>query len=342
MAAKRTDGSLSISKPIVEIIDHDHDNLEKYAAMLRAAGLEIGTMLPTVPRARVSFDIHGAYVELANGIRRALIEEIPVRYLDIEEADIDTNDEFIMLHMLRRSVNMIAMTQSATNDAVAALKLHVTNDTPDVTMVLAQEIKGATNCMPHTYIPLVNLRPGKYLKIGKFIAREGYGRDSMCTASLLNNVSYQIRGVEAYDNYAKRGKRSVEYDPDTFAISYETCGNCKPLEPLHWACASLVARLRRISSILDGKDPDMQLSVEPRDTYVQYSIAGFYMTESALIAKNVYLLDPNVDHVSASVARFDSQVAVVKIAHPQHLAIIKRAVEKSIGDIEHVAQAISA
>lgn len=331
---------LHVSKPIVETIAIDEEALEKYGELLQGAGLEIKDFLPTKSRQRVQFDIQHAYTEIANGLRRALIEEIPVSHLHVEEADIETNDEFIMLHMLQRSVSMLVIEQGITINT-GGLKLAVKNDTAEIITILASSITGAANCVTHPQAPIINLRPGKFLRIGKFQVRQAHGYESMMTASFLTNVSYQIRGVDVYDAYEKKGKRSVSYDPDTFAISYETCGNCEPLYPLRLAIETLIAKFEKIAAILEGKDPEMQLSITHQDTYLTYAFTGFYLTESTWIAKAIYRLDPAITYVSGSVARFDSQVAIVKIASTQHATLMKQAVAQIIADLGVVRSSVN-
>lgn len=329
---------LTVSEPIVEEIKIDDQKLETYTAMLAEYDIQAAELLPTKNRQRVSFDIHGGYTELANGIRRTLIEEIPVQCLDVQEADIETNDEFIMLHMLIRNINMIAVNQSKIPLDVRNMRLNFQNQTPEIVMITAADITGGQSVITHKNVPIINIRPGKYLRIGNFTEITGMGKDSMCKFSFLNNVSYSIRGVEPYNNFTKKGKRSIEYDPDTFSIAYETCGNCAPLYPLKLAAESLEARMQKIADILDGKDPGMQLTVTNTESYTMYQIAGFYLTESCLIAKLCFRLDPQIQFITGSVARFDSQMAIIKIVHPQHLDLIKRAVQQALADIRQVGR----
>lgn len=322
---------IRVSKPIITTITHDAELLAPYLEMF-PQGAEL---LPKQPREVVSFDMHGAYVELANGLRRTLIEEIPVICLHVEEQDVETDDEFIMLHLLQRGINMLAINQHVNHTAVNDMRLSITNNTAEVLCVTAADLLGGSKVIVHKHVPIINLRPGCSLKIGRFSIQQGMGKDDMQRFSFLNNVSYSIRGVEHYNNLTKRGKRAIEYDPDTFTMSYETCGTCDALYPIKLACESMIARLKKISTILNGHDPEMQLTVTAHDSYHEYKIMGFYITEANMIAKQCYRLDPNIEFVSGGVQRFDSQICNVKIKHAEHLAILKKAVEKAIRDVEH-------
>lgn len=332
--SKTNNIAIKVSKPIITTVEHDRNLLAEYLELF-PAGAEL---LPKQPRQTVSFDMLGAYVELANGIRRTLIEELPVQCLHVEEQDIETDDEFIMLHLLQRSINMIAINQNSSATDTADMRLGVQNNTAEVLCLTAANITGGNRVIPHKNVPIINLRPGCYVKIGRFSLQRGMGKDDMQKFSFLNNVQYHIRGVEHYNNLIKRGKRAIEYDPDTFTISYETCGTCDALYPVRLACESMIARLQKISEILGGNDPEMQLNIVVHDSYHEYKISGFYITEANMIAKQCYRLDPNIEFVSGGVQRFDNQICNIKIKHAEHLELLRRAVQQAIKDVDYVQQ----
>ena len=98
-------------------------------------------MLPTSVKHRVSFELSGTYSAFANGIRRALVEEIETKSLLIDEKDILTDDEFIsgMNDVLIKNLSLIPIMQDGNFDEFD-IYLYAYNNTNDIIDVKAKDL----------------------------------------------------------------------------------------------------------------------------------------------------------------------------------------------------------
>ena len=133
---------------------------------------EIKALLPTKKRHIISFIIKNTNSKIANGIRRTLIEEIPIKILDVEIGDIDTDEEFLIRDEFRDRVNLIPIDQDISVDATYIVDFVNTDTDQPWTRVYSKDIHGAP-C--DEKFSIAELRPGKHLLVSDIFVKEGYG-----------------------------------------------------------------------------------------------------------------------------------------------------------------------
>ena len=101
------------------------------------------SMLPKTSWYEISFILKNTYSGFANGIRRALIEELPTKCLHFDEKDIETDDEYILSDLLTKNINLVPILQDIEIDDYADYNifLYKYNDTNEIIDVKASDIK---------------------------------------------------------------------------------------------------------------------------------------------------------------------------------------------------------
>lgn len=100
--------------------------------------------LPKAPYHEVSFDLTNTYPGFANGIRRALIEEIDVICANADESKVRTDDEFIsgMSDVLLKNINLLPVRQSINLEDMNKYVMYLikANKTQEIIDVTAADI----------------------------------------------------------------------------------------------------------------------------------------------------------------------------------------------------------
>lgn len=100
-------------------------------------------MLPQSDWHEVSFNLKNTYAGFANGIRRVLIEELPVVCLSFYEDNLVTDDDFILSDLLVKNINLIPINQEINMEDYDKydIFLYKYNDTNDIIDVKASDIR---------------------------------------------------------------------------------------------------------------------------------------------------------------------------------------------------------
>ena len=284
---------------------------------------------------KVSFKLRG-YTSLANALRRVLLEDIPVKCLDVIYDDISTNDEFILTDKLIKNINLIPIQQDV--DEKTKVSLSIENNTDDIIDVRASDLKCNKTLIPNDNILLCRLRPKKHLKLSNIGISVGFAKDDASKYSLLNNISYDILDMKSYDQFTGQGQRSIETNPQEFMISFETCCNTTPRQVIDKMINSLMNKLFKTEQYLakyENTDETYYtegFSVDIENDLYIYNIHNEYYTLSKLLAHQCYLLDNNVPFCVGTIDRYDNNIAKIKIKHPDSkkllLASVKRCQEE--------------
>jgi len=101
------------------------------------------SLLPQVPSYNVEFKLKNTHVGFANAIRRILIEELPVKCMDFDEKELETDNDFILSDKLIKNLNLIPIRQEIDMDEYNryTIFLYKYNDTDDIIEVNASDIK---------------------------------------------------------------------------------------------------------------------------------------------------------------------------------------------------------
>lgn len=301
-------------------------------------------MLPKVQPAVCEFVMRDTFASFANGIRRILVEELPVKYITVADDNIKTNDEFIINDQLIKKIHLLPIDQSINLDEFEKIRIGLTveNNTNEIIDVKASDLtlsnkKPIETLIPNSNIQLVCLRPGKTLTLSGINLATGYqysnGADR---CSLLANITYKPIDVVPYDVWTKKGTRSINSDPKEFHISFETVGNVTVKQVMKHLYDELTDKLEKIKNKLK--------SIELSDDQKYYYAAKFevttvsgmtvyrwqdeYVTMAFMLAQQCYILDPNIAYCAPTIDRWDNRIAIIKMIHPQSNKLLLAAVEQ--------------
>lgn len=303
-------------------------------------------MLPTGHRDKVSFDLENTNSSFANAIRRTLIEELPVRALDFSSDSLRTDDAFIRYDHLRKNINLLPIDQTFDERVKISLDLTNTYDeniyiyARDITVRQSKNIIDIKKLIPDSCIIIGKLRPGQSVNISEMNIVEGYSKDAADKFTLLENVSYDIKGETPYDIYSKTGKRSSEVDPVNFTLSFTTPTNVSAKYTINMLADVLRKKFSKAKKMLktyqESKEDNYfseYLEVSIDDDKIQYKFPGEYVVLAYCLAYYAYQLDPSIAFCSPAIDRYDNEIAYVRMLHSDSTALLMTACDKILEDI---------
>lgn len=317
------------------------DLINKYNTGPPNANADPFDLLPKSTAQTLSFTLKNTYVGFAHGIRRVLLEEIPVLALDVDEKKILTDDEFILNDMLIKNINLIPLNQEMTADAAAdTYHINVFNNTNEIIDVKATDIKGrgAANIIPDPNIIIIRLRPGKKLSIKDIYIVEGICAHDAARFTLFNNVSYKPIGTP-YDIYTSTGDRSITKDPTEFFIEFTTCGNISAKRVIKLAHKVIYDKVMRAKHLMEAfargeASPDLEYKKFHTTSVEEYHFHKEYITFAAMLAQMCFVLDPNMPFCTHTIARYDSEIAIIKLRCADSKKIIIAALDKILIELD--------
>lgn len=327
----------------VDTIDiPNNDSMKKLLDIMKRNSVDNPIkLLPSVPRVRVTFKI-SAFVGFANALRRVLMEEIPVICLNFNEVDLETDDPFIIPEQLLKNINLLSIEQRDISTS-----LLVENKTNKCINVKASHMKNSDTFIPNSNVVICQLNPGKSINIKKISTEQGYGKDNAAKFSLLNSVKYNILDMVPYDMYTGKGQRSVTYDPKEFELSFETTGNINVKSVVKLMCDELRRRLIIVKDkllIYMKTDQSKNLyfnhehgfRVKVVDDIKHYEIEKEAITMGNMLSQECYLLDKNVLYCTSTIERYDNELCIIKIKHPDANNLLLMSIEQNIKFIDIV------
>ena len=148
----------------------------------------------------ISIDVLNVYPAIVNGIRRILIDELPIKALDFDIGIVTTTDEFIIAAELRDRIRFIPINQ----------------DIPENTTFQISEISKSelniiySSVFKSKYIPskfrLAELKLGSHLNIPIIKVVTGMGRDDSMF-SLTADIFYETLDYKDVDIINNKGNR---------------------------------------------------------------------------------------------------------------------------------------
>ncbi len=137
-------------------------------------------LLPTKKREIVSFILRNTDTPTANGLRRTLIEELPVKILHTTVGDIETDEEFLIRDELIDRIHSVPIEQSVKTDATFSIDFLNTDTTTRIGHLYSGDIKrhgsakDLSNLMDSKF-RIAELHPGKHLRVNNITILTGYG-----------------------------------------------------------------------------------------------------------------------------------------------------------------------
>lgn len=183
--------------------------------------------------------------------------------------------------------------------------------------------------VPNPTSIVARLRPGKTLFIPEIGFKKGMGMHNAGCFSLVANIQYKILDVVPFGDDGST-LRSIEQDPHDFEISFRTACNITAKEIVAAAKLRLVYLVENMRNSVDtfakfaanveGGGPLLRydsetLSVSIDNGVAIYSFKEHNTTGASMLARECYNLHNSCSFVCAGVARFDTNIGIVKIKH---------------------------
>jgi hypothetical protein len=326
------------------------------------AGYNLHDILPRNSKYTIRFDIINANTDLANAIRRCMIDEVEVISLTFDSSDLliheRNHDEFILPEYLKKNIEAVPISQDLDYNRVS-IELDVENKTDEIRNVYTGDIlfrdasgrEIENSNIFSTNICIAKLRPGKRLRVAKMQLVKGKCLDDSNKFRLTQSEYYEILDVKPLlvEKYGKiEGKSSLEVNPSSFRIGFSTYRNIDPKNVIDKVCDSLIGRLDKIRrglesiQIVDSGNITLsnfseEISIELVGDVYHVIIDDEYWTMGNLISRYCYILDPeNIAFVCPSIEHTQVERAIIKIKHPQVKEILIDAIAKAVADLSNI------
>lgn len=355
----------------ITVTEHSFDNQLKKpdAAMKQCLELipakELAALFPKKVRYQLRFRLEDANSQLANAIRRCLVDELPTYSLTFNLmhdatgkpadfiTDLRTNDKHIFgkCDYLKKRIEGIPIRQNINPDEWK-ISMEVQNNTGDLIDITAADFKlthkgkvvPVDDLMYSRYI-LMRIYPKCYLRISNIRIEQGLGMVNGNSFKKVTDVYYEIEDAPMQKNASGgySGKSSMDSNYKNFTMGYSTYRNdVKVYDPIKMTCELLVQRLDTIGDewkkIKDGELSD-KIQVTKEGTVNIIHLEGETYTLANLLYYYVYLEMPSIEFASGGIKHLDKIGGMVQIKHANYIEIFANAIKAAIKDLKAVGAA---
>jgi len=323
----------------------ENNTIKKDIELCHKYGMNVE--FPKIIKNTCIINLKNSYTSFANAIRRGLIEEIPIKSLDVKSDDISSTDNYMLKDQVMKNLGMILLNQSI--DDKLTFSLHMVNKTSEVIQVPASMLvcsKSKVHIMDNAkFYNITQLHPGKELTINNIYISKDIGLTDISKYSCITNIQYEILDHKPFDIMqpeSEKNKRSIEYDAKEFRIQFETYNNISTQEVLKLLKTTFINRLKNIKKhLLDIKDKtyidNEFLEIKNNNDLFIYTFKQEYITLLSMIANKVYQIDSKITFISdASPVDYIQNSCLIKIKHPEHNKILRDSIDLCIKDVEMI------
>lgn len=339
---------------INELSNKKNFELQKCIKLLDEADINAADILPRKSEYTVEFELMQTNVDIANGIRRCLMNEMEVISFDFDEyTDLNTSDTSILCDYIKKQIELVPINQDYDYEGLTiSLKKENLSDevidvlTDDITILKKNGKKVPVDSITGTNIVLCSLHPNDYIIINNIHTCVGNGIENAGKFSLLSNITYRIVDVDPIveTRLGQTGVSSMLSNPTHFFISYSTHRNIeKPLDLIPKCCDVLVDRLEKIKldmKNISNKDTtyfSQLLTLETIGNIKKIQIKGEYWTLINIICRYCYILTKhNIKFITPSLIHPEKEIGVISITHTEFSTLIQDAITASIKDLNTV------
>ena len=280
---------------------------------------KVSDLLPNRKRYRVSYRTQ--HIHIANAIRRAWLDNLPILQLYVDIGDVIINDYATTSDWLANRISLLPISQIY-EDLTA--ELIVNNNSPEVITVYSGDIKFKSNgrIIPSEEIldvktPLMVLEARCAIIVKNIITRVIYGYEP--------GGESQIACIEKW----------MQDDKEILHVTAHTVGNFHGQEIISIAANELIARLLSINEILEpnvnSKEPIYTDLVNVTfEELNKLQLKGQNDTLCDMLKVEIYKVDPNIDLV---VGKLDHQLSndyTILWKHPSNLLVVVKAINNTI------------
>lgn len=324
----------------------DDKNLQKCISLIKTINADYKKFIPKNPKQKLSFELTESQPELANCIRRYLMDEMEVYSMDVNEEKIKSTDKFILNDFIKKNIELIPFKQDIDTDI--QLKLHVENKTDEIITIYSKDLEILYKNKPAkiedyvtTTIPITQLRPCSTIDITDIKIVSGTGKVDAGKFALLSNIYYEIMDVEPLEeNKFKRvGESSLVSNPTHFKLILTSHRNLDLRKIMPLCCANIIKKLEDIKTELTKIDEKEKIylsdmiELETKGDIKLFNLKGEYWTISNIIAKYCYIIFNDIQFVCSAILHPSIETSVVKIKHPESVKIMIDAIKLIIADV---------
>lgn len=338
--------------------ESDDKNFQRCLEYVKSVTDNYKKYIPKNPKHKVSFELIDANSDLANCIRRYLIDEMPVYSMNVDEENIKTDDKFILADYLKNNLELIPFLQDINDKECEdlSMSLHIENKTDDVISVYSGDIvildkqkKILDNTKYFTTtIPIIKLRSGKKLDITSINIVAGIAKSHSGKFILLSNIYYEILDIKPIideNKFNKSGESSLNSNPQHFKIEFTTHRNINPKTIMPECCKLIIKTIESLHKELSNiKESDIVyfsdlIELETKGDVKLFHFKHEYWTIANIISKYCYMAFKDIQFVCSSIIHPSIEESIVKIRHPESIKILLTALKNIISDINIVKQA---
>lgn len=329
-------------------------NFQRCMSYAKSINPDFKAFMPKRPKHRVRFELEGANADLANCIRRYLLDEVPVYSMHVDDDEIKTKDMFILNDYLKKNIELVPFKQELSDPDAISLSMDIENKTEDTIIVRGSDlditVKGKKEDIgkyitPHVHIG--NLRSGHSLNIAGITIVKGRGKDDYGKFLLPSNVYYEILDVKPRleTKYEKTGSSSLNSTPTHFKLGYTTHRNISPKKVMVLCCDEIIKNFEEIKKDMANiKETDTSyfsdlINLETKGETKHFVFIGHFRTTVNVISRYCYLANKDIKFVAPAIIHPSIEKGVVKIASPQSVKVINTAVKNIIADAQTVKKA---
>jgi hypothetical protein len=319
-------------------------------------GIDGKTLLPKKSKFRVDFEITGTCSGFANGIRKCIMDEIPIYSLTMDSDGLTTSDWYVLSDYLQKNIELIPIHQEIDYEKAKTwtISLNIINSTDEVINVKSGDLeifegkkKIPTESIMSTNISIVELHPAMFIKILNITIVRGLSKFDASKFASISNMRYEILDVEplAHTKEEKTpGVSSLLSNPTAFRLGYTTYRNVKdPKTIIYKCCDALTGRISAFRKELENvkEEPETKvisyfsalLDVETRSDFKFFNFKDESRTLPNMISHYCFNLDSNISFAAPSLIHPSTEIGVVKIKHLNSVKIIQDAMTAILRDI---------
>jgi hypothetical protein len=349
---------VNFSKRLAQLNKPENLNLKNslsYIAFL-GNGIDGKDLLPKSSKFKLEFEISNTCPEFANGIRKCIIDEIPLSSLTMDSDKFTTSDRYILSDYLQKNIELVPIYQDLDFDKADkwTISLDIINSTDEVINIKSGDLeifegkkKIPTDSVVSSNITIVELHPSMFIKISNITFIHGLARVDAAKFASVSNIRYEILDVIplAHTKEEKnQGKSSLMSRATSFRIGYTTYRNVKdPRTIIYGCCDALTNRFNAFKKELNNvkENPETKvisyfstlLDIETRGDIKFFNFKDEARTLPNMIAQYCFRLDTNIPFISASLIHPSTEIGVVKIKHTNSIKLIQDAITAILRDL---------
>jgi len=208
---------------------------------------------------------------------------VPTLCMDFEPSALKTNEEFVLVDLLRRRINLIPIRQDI--DPATIFTVNAANTGESLETIKSSSIRAVKSTKPvfNETFDLVDLRPGKALSIDRITLVRGYGTDDARHVVAFRGVLVATDQMP-YDQFTGKGIPSAVSNPRNHKLTFQTNGNTDPVSIVDTALGELLSLVERGRKAIP--------SVQSRENLSSVSFEGTNDTLGNMLLRTAYDVYP--------------------------------------------------